>query len=122
MTRSRAPSTYEGEALAVLAWEFPTSNKADSERKIRGRLRRKKLGPYDAARIERLRQLKDALQAEIGRDSASRYFLGRHGHYSEMADFDTARMTADFAAEWPELTLEEMSGFIGTCLFNYYLR
>ena len=122
MTRARAPSTYEREALAVLAWEFPSSNKDDSERKIRGRLRRKKLGPYDPARIERLRRLKDALQAEIGRDSASRYFGGRHGHYSEMADFDAARMTADYAAEWPELAVEEMSGFIGYCLLNYYLR
>lgn len=119
---TRAPSTYQGEVLAVLAWEFPCSNKADSEWKIRGRLLRKKLGPYDAARIERLRLLKDALQAEIGRGGESQYFVGPHGNYSEMADFDTARMTADFAAEWPELTVEEMSGFIGTCLLNYYLR
>src|SRR5262245_44276487 len=47
--------TYEDEVLAVLAYEFSPDDRADSDRKIKRRLREKKLGKFEPQRIEVLR-------------------------------------------------------------------
>ena len=118
----KRPPTYESEVLGVLAYEFPTSNKAESETKIKGRLKRKKLGAYDPGRIGILRQLKDDLQREIGRFDKSVYFTGRHGHYCDLRDFDVPRLTAEMTARYPQIPKAEIGHFVPFCVFNYYLR
>jgi len=120
--KTRQPPTYENEALSVLAYEFPFSDKAEAERKIKQRLRRKKFGGYDAERIEVLRQLKNELQEEIGKFEKSRFFTEFHGKYSDMRDFDVARLTAEMVERFPQVPKEEIENFVPFCVFLYYLR
>ena len=120
-SKAKAP-TYDGVALGVLVYEFPFSDKAEIEAKIKGRLRRKKLGAYDPERIALLRGLKDDLQAEIGRERHSAYFTGLHGRYVEMEDFDTARLAADMRRRHPGIAAAEIAWFVPFAVFTYYLR
>ena len=77
MPGKRRPSpTWESEALGILAGEFPFSDRAVTEAKIRGRLKRKQLGDYDAARVAVLRRFKDALQKEVAKGERSRFLRG----------------------------------------------
>jgi hypothetical protein len=118
----KRPATYESEVLGVLAYEFPFSDKAEVEAKIRGRLKRKKLGPYDPERIDLLRRLKDELQEEISRCEKSGYFTLHHGKYCDMRDFDVPRLTMDMIERYPQIPKEEVENFVPFCVFNYYLR
>jgi hypothetical protein len=117
------PPTYENEVLGVLVYEFFPSEHAESERLIKGRLRRKKLGPYDQARIDRLRRLKDELQVEIHKGPKSAYFTGSHDpKYVDMRDFDSARLARDMIRKHPGVPAAEIEGLVPFCVFNYYLR
>ena len=115
-------STYESEALGVLAYEFPFSDEAEAEAKIKRLLRRKKLGPYDAERIDILRQFKNELQQEIGRFDKSRFFIEFHGKYADMRDFDVPRLTEEMVEHYPQIQREEIEQFVPFCVFLYYLR
>src|SRR5262245_45677939 len=101
--KAKQPPTFESEALSVLVYEFPFSEKTEAERKIKQRLRRKKLGTYDAERIEILRQFKNELQQEIGKYKESRFFTEFHGKYSEMRDFDIPRFIAEMSERFPQI-------------------
>jgi len=91
---SPPPPTYEGVVLEVLANESTPSEQAklkdlfkerkitplaeidplkESEAKIRDRLQRKKLGPYDAQRVARARDLKNDLREEVAKGDQSSY-------------------------------------------------
>jgi hypothetical protein len=118
-TRRRAP-TWDSEALGVLAGEFPFSDRALTEAKIRGRLKRKKLGDYDAARVAVLRRFKDALQKEIGKGERSRFFAGSRGRYVDVRDFDVARLTKDMAARHPGVPKREVRWFVPFAVFLYH--
>jgi len=120
--RARQPPTFESEALSVLAYEFPFSDKAEAEAKIKRRLRRKKIGHYDAERIEMLRQFKNELQQEIGKFEKSRFFTEFHGKYSDMRDFDIPRLTAEMMEHFPQIPQKEIETFVPFCVFLYYLR
>ena len=120
--KTRQPPTFENEVLSVLAYEFPFSDKAEAERKIKQRLRRKKLGPYDAERIEMLRRLKNELQQEIGKFEKSRFFTEFHGKYAEMRDFDIPRLLAEMIGRFPKIPKTEIETFVPFCVFLYYLR
>ena len=119
---TKLPPTFESEALSVLAYEFPFSDKAEAERKIKQRLRRKKLGPYDAERIEILRRLKNELQQEIGKFEKSRFFTEFHNKYADMRDFDVPRLTAEMTEHFPQIPKKEIEHFVPFCVFLYYLR
>jgi hypothetical protein len=117
----RVPATWESEALGALAGEFPSSDRSETEAKIRGRLKRKKLGDYDAGRVAILRRLKDALQKEVAKGPASRYFIGPTGHYVDVCDFDVARLTRDMAARHPGVPKREVRWFVPFAVFLYHV-
>ena len=126
MSDKRSP-TYESEALGVLVYEFSFSNKAESDEKIKRRLRRKKLGKFDPDRINLLRLLKDELQKEIGRFAKSRYYIGptdrkqRLRKYVEVGDFDIPRLTADMSARYPAVPKKEIKWFVPFSVFVYHV-
>ena len=120
--KKKPPATYEGVALGVLAYEFPFSDKAEAEAKIKGRLTRKKLGAYDPERINWLRQLKDELQEEISKGEKSSYFTHHHDYYCDMRDFDVPRLTKEMIERYRQIPAEEIESFVAFCVFNYYLR
>lgn len=88
ITKTKAPRTYEEEVLSVLAFEFSVKGHAVSERKLKRRLREKKLGPYDEKRISIIRDLKDDLQAELGKGDRSKFCTYSGGKYADMSDWD----------------------------------
>jgi hypothetical protein len=115
-------ATYDEVVLGVLVYEFSSRDREESERKIKGRLRRRKLGPYDAGRVARLRRFKDDLQDEIHKANRSAYFLGSHGRYCDMSDFDVPRLAADMKQRHPRVAKFQLAWFVPFCVFTYYLR
>jgi len=121
--KAKRIATYEGEALDALAYEFPFSDKAEAEKKIQGRLKRKKLGKYDPERINLLRRLKDELQEEISRGEKSAWFTCRRDiKYVDMRDFNIDQLTKAMIERYPEVPKREIKNFVPFCVFLYYLR
>ena len=116
------PPTYEGEVLSVLAYEFSTSDHAESERKIKRRLRDKKLGTYDQRRIEALRLLKSDLIKELGRNVRSRFYAGSHGKYSNMKDWDYNALLEYMKEQHSQVPATAIEGFLSYAIYLYYLR
>lgn len=120
-----APPTYDGEVLGILAGEFPSSPRAEADRKIRRTLRAKKLGEYDAARIDMLRRFKDTVQAEVHRFTASAYYVATGdplSDYAEMEDFDRERMAQDYASAFPSIAPALVAQFVDLCVFLCHVR
>jgi hypothetical protein len=121
-TKKRPTKTADAVILEVLAYEFGFDDRAQAEGKIRRRLRYYGLGPYQQERIDLLRRLKDEIQSEIPRWEQSRYFVGRHGAYAAMEDFDGDRLTRDLSGSYPDLPQEEIAAFVPAAIYLYYLR
>jgi hypothetical protein len=119
--KRKVPATWESEALGVLVYEFASSDRAKVEAKIRGRLKRKKLGAYDAGRIAVLRRLKDVLQREISKGEKSRFFAGSRGRWVEVLDFDLPRLTKEMIRRYPQVPKAEVEWFVPFCVFVYHL-
>jgi hypothetical protein len=124
--RADRESTYESVALSVLVYEFPFSERRETEKKIESRLKRKKLGALDGARVELLRRLKDDVQKEIGRQGDSAYYVGpasprRQEVFVEMSDFDLPRLTADMVERHPEIPAAEIRWFVPFATFIYHM-
>jgi hypothetical protein len=130
MTRKPKPRpTYEDVVLNVLAYEFDFSDKLESEKKIKRRLRDKKVGAYDQARIDLLRQFKNEVQTEVHRGSKSNYYTYPHGEpdgkgqlYVDMEDFDRVRMSRDYAAMFPDVPRPLVRSFVEFSVFIYYVK
>jgi hypothetical protein len=119
LTRSR---TYEGEVLAVLAFELGSSKHADSERKIRRRLREKKLGPYRQARIDAIRAFKNDVGRELGKFGKSKFHTGPHQTYADMQDWDLEGLERHMRKRHPEVSKAAIGAFLPYAIFLYYLR
>jgi hypothetical protein len=120
--KRKPPRCADSVALEVLLEEFGTNDHAESERKIRRRLRDNKLGPYLQDRISMLRRLRNELVNEVCRCGRSRYFLGGHGCYANLNDFDIARMAEDWAGLYPEVPKEVIAAFLPGVVYLYYMR
>ena len=121
MKKARRLATWESEALGVLAGEFPFSDRAVTEAKIRGRLKRKKLGDFDAARVAALRRFKDALQKEIAKGERSRFFAGRRGYYVDVRDFDVTRLKKEMSRRHPRVPKKDIAWFVPFAVFLYHV-
>ena len=106
----------------ILGYEFPFSDKRETEAKIKRKLRRSKLGGYDQPRIDLLRRFKDEIQAEISRWRESKYYTHSHGEYADARDFDKVRIAEDFAEAFPSIPKESISQFVDSAVYLYYLR
>ncbi len=125
--KHKPPPTYDSEVLGLLAYEFPASDREDTNDNIRKRLRRKKLGEYDPARIQLLRGFKEQVRREIHQQEKSGYYQGaadskvRLQKYAEMGDFDIPRLTADMIAAYPGIPGAEIERFVPFAVFIYHL-
>jgi hypothetical protein len=118
-----AKAAHDDEVLAVLAYEFLSVDAPDvADRKIKRRLREKQLGAYEPERIQAIRELKNALQAELHKGPASAYYAGAHGQYSDPADFDQRRLIDEYAAAHPVVSKVSIAGFVPFAVYLYYLR
>src|SRR5512141_1596871 len=113
---------YDNEVLGTVAYEFTASDRAESERKIKRRLRDKKLGPFDQERIERLRALKNDVQSEIGQTANSQFFLGQHGKYVDISDWNIEGMADCMGERHSEIRASTIKNFIPFAVLIYYLK
>ena len=120
--KKRTSKSAERVIFDVLGREFPFSDKRESERKIRRRLRYHRVGPYRQERVDLLRRFKDEIQNEIHRRESSRYFAGSHGQYAALEDFAIERMIEDFGRSYPVVNHEEIKAFVPFAVYLYYLR
>jgi hypothetical protein len=122
-TKKKQPTkTCDAVILQVLVYEFEFHAPAEAEGKIRRRLRYHGLGPYQQERIDMLRRLKNEVQTEIHRWERSRYFVGRHGEYATMEDFDGERLTQELSASYTDVTRDEIAAFVPAAIYLYHLR
>lgn len=122
MSRTKEPPTYESEALAVIAFEFTPSRRAESERKIKRRLRDKKLGPYDKARIDTIRSFRDDVYTELSKGTRSKFWLGSHGPYADLQDWNLDGLLSHYEQEHPEIPKEAIGRFMPYAIYLYYMR
>jgi hypothetical protein len=115
-------TTYDDEVLGSVAYEFTASDLAESERKIKRRLRDKKLGPFDQDRIGRLRALKNDVKRDIDDISKSKFFLGQHGKYVEYGDWDIKGMKNFMEKRHPEVNANTIEYFLPFAILIYYLK
>jgi hypothetical protein len=120
----KKPTTKSADAviLDVLGYEFAFNDPAESERKIRRRLRYHGCGPYRQERVNLLRRFKDQVQHEIHNGRESRYYVGSTGRYAAMEDFDVERLIRDLAASYPDIPAAEVAAFVPFAVYLYYMR
>ena len=119
---TKKTSTCESEALHILAMEFSFSDRAESERKIKRRLRDKKLGPYDQDRVNVLRAFKDDVQQELDKPKDSRFYNGPSGKYVDPQDWDFAALWAELEKRHPKVSPSVIGEFLPYAIFLYYLK
>src|SRR5262249_11340535 len=122
MPETPQADSYDSVCFRILAYEFPGNDLVEANRKIKRKLKRDNRGPYDQARVDYIRALKDDLQAEISLFHKSRYFVGSTGRFADLPDFDFERMASDYCTKYPLVGEEDLRGIIGFALYLYYLR
>jgi len=122
MAETTKPSPYEDAVLTILAREFSATDIKETEAKIKRKLRAKKIGEYDHQRVDRLRRLKDAVQTEVNKCRESNYYSKLAGEFADMKDFDTLRMTENFAAAFPEVPKQSIHEFVEYFIYLHYIR
>jgi hypothetical protein len=122
MKKTKIPPTYEGEALAVLAYEFDVAEQAESDRKIKRRLRDKHLGPYDQGRIDALRKFKNDVREELGKSTESKFWIGAHKPFRDMRDWDFDALLSHMQERHPGMPKDAIDSFLPYAIYLYYLR
>lgn len=122
MAKRKGPETAAEVILGVLVYEFEFHVHEEAEATIKKRLRYYKLGPYVQSEVDLLRRLKDSLQLEIGNYRESKFYLGLHGNYVALEDFDVPGMIAEYHAKFPEVAIREIEWFVRFAVYAYYLR
>jgi hypothetical protein len=116
------PDSIDWHCFQILAYEFEADDVAEAERKIKAMFRRKKLGIYDQTKVDRLRQLKNQLQKEIGLFGKSQYYRGPKSTTAGFEDFDIDRMVADYQPRYAEFSGKDMVAMVSFAVYAYYLR
>ena len=111
MAQGKPATEYEDAVLAILAWEFSSTDRRVTETKIRRKLSAKKIGKYDQVRVDLLRRLKDQVQSEIGKAHKSKCYSESSEQLADMTDFDTRQLTQDILASFPEVPKQSIQEF-----------
>jgi len=67
-------------------------------------------------------ELEAAIVSAVVPREKSMYFIGYHGQFSDLKDFDTPRMISDFSKEFPTIPKQEIHGMINVAIYYHYLR
>ena len=122
MARTKGSRSYDDEVLSVLAFEFSVKDRAESERKLKRRLREKGLGSFDERRISRIRELKDDIRVELGKCNRSEFYTGSSGRYSEISDWDVDGLLGHLKKNHPDVSESAIDSFLPYAIYIYYLR
>lgn len=111
--------------LCVLMYEPGTGRpevRAATAAKVKRRLRYHKLGPFDADRIERLRELKAAVNRYVGWQCDEKYMVDPGLRRGALDDYEIQRLADDLRRDFPDIEQPDIEHFIGFSIFNNYLR
>ena len=108
--------------MSVLRYEFSASEHAESEQKIKRRLRDKKLGPFDAERVSQLRALKDDMMSELRKTDKSRFYKSAERGCSDLGDWRFDTLLRHFQRRHPKVPADAIGGFLPFAIYIYYLR
>jgi hypothetical protein len=122
MTDGATKETYDDVLFGILALEFAGDEPAEAERKIRRKLRRLGLGPYDQGRVDYVRSLRNDLEKEIKLYDKSTYYLAPSAPTASPDDFDYERLVAGFCGKYREISLFDMRTIVTFAIYAYYLR
>jgi len=115
--------TYDLVCCTTLIYEFDFSDIKETNQKIKRKLKYHKLGDFDQIRIDYLRSLKNELQTEIYLYNKSKYYKkSTNSKYSDLADFNTDLMVADYIDKYNKVSKSDMYGIINYAIYLYYLR
>jgi len=114
--------TYYYICFTVIAFEFDITEKADTEQKIKKKLKYHKLGKYDQSKIDNVRNLKNELLFEISRNTKSRFYKGSKSQYASLNDFDTQTMINELGIRYSCIDKNELTGIINYALYLYHLK
>ncbi len=117
-----AEVAYNAEVLTVLLWEMLPSQRPDSERKLKRRLREKRLGKYDQTRIDALRRLRDSTVRELHLRDESSFHRKNSGKYSKLEDWDIERLAQHLIDEHADILEENIRAMLPQAIYAYYLR
>lgn len=114
--------TYDLICFGELAYEFNFSDTNQIEEKIKQKLKKYKLGPYDQERVNYIRKLKNDLYDEIKKCNKSKYYLKSSGKFSNPNDFDYERLKHDYMKKYPQINENDFVAIINFSIYLYYLR
>jgi len=117
-----AEVAYNREVLTVLLWEMLPTQRPDSERKLKRRLREKRLGKYDQGRVDALRRLKESLVRELRLRAESSFHHKSTGKYSRLEDWDTERLAQHLIDKHTDIPEENIRAILPHAIIAYYLR
>lgn len=122
MTEEEQENTYEYVCFGDLAYEFDFSDKKEAERKIKRRLKYYKLGDYDQARVDYVRELKNELYSEIRLQGKSKYFHKSNSNFSDFSDFDFYKMLTDYTRKYERISKSDMARMLNFAIYLYHMR
>lgn len=122
MSEDNPVIAYNREVLAVLLWEMLPSDRPDSERKLKRRLREKHLGQYEQDRVDALRRLRDNIVRELQLRERSSFHRKNPGKYSDPEDWDVERLAQYLIDEHADIPEENIRAMLPHAIYAYYLR
>lgn len=122
MAKKRSDATYDHSCFMVLAYEYGDNKIKESEKKIRAKLKYNKLGAYDEARVNKLRELTEELSAEIRLQNRSAYFSKSNNEFSNMEDFDFKKWAEDLSIKYPTIDKKELDSIVGMAVHLFHCR
>ncbi|MDP1800588.1 MAG: hypothetical protein Q8L81_04505 [Bacteroidota bacterium] len=122
MAKKSSDATYDHSCFMVLAYEYGDNKIKESEKKIRAKLKYNKLGAYDEARVNKLRELTEELSAEIRLQNRSTYFSKSNNEFSNMEDFDFKKWAEDLSINYPTIDKKELDSLVGMAVHLFHCR
>ena len=113
---------YDKAALGFLVYEFHQDDISETNKKIKRKLKRDKLGDFNEERIKLLRELKDSVKKEINKITNSKYYTPIDGKYSDINDFDSEKMAEDYSKKYESISRSVITNFIEFSIYVYHLR
>ncbi len=122
MAKKTNDATYDYSCFMVLAYEYGENKIKDSEKKIKAKLKYNKLGAYDEARVNKLRELKEELSKEIQLQNRSVYFKKSVNEFCDMEDFNYKKMADDLSKKYSTIDRKEVDSIVGTAVHLFHCR
>ena len=118
----KANQSYDFLIFQELIYEYAPVKQAETEAKIKRRLKYYNLGPYRQERVDHIRMLRNELANEIKLLAKSKYYNKTPSVYAKMEDFDVSQMVIDYTPNYPLLSSADLREMIGWGVYMLYTR